>query len=191
MDLCFESARLRYRPLEVGDIDLAIAQWTDPEVVRFVAERPYSEQELVDEMPLVTQRCAGGCIGIWVFSDKETGEKLGSVFLLPMPVELDDTDWSLVQGEAIPDGDIEIGYILKRTAWGQGYATEACRRLVQFAFEVSPLQEIVAAIDPENHASHRVLLKSGLRETGPIRCYADIAPGFKITRAEWLAAQSS
>lgn len=191
MSLCFESARLRYRPLEIGDLDLAIEQWTDPEVVRYVADRTYSEQELVDEMPIVVRRCAAGCIGIWVLIEKRTGEKLGSVFLLPMPVELDDTDWDLVVGEEIPEANIEVGYILKRVAWGKGYATEACTRMMQFAFEVSPLQEVVATIDPDNQASRRVLTKSGLREIGLIRAYQAEIPGFKITRAQWQADRQS
>jgi hypothetical protein len=37
---------------------------------------------------------------------------LGSVFLLPLPVDKDDTDWSLVAGDELPDGEVEIGFIL-------------------------------------------------------------------------------
>lgn len=102
-----------------------------------------------------------------------------------MPILEDDTNWDLVQGEAIPNCEIEIGYILKETAWGKGYATEACKRLLKFAFEQSPLTEVVAVIDEENSASQNVLLKSGLRSVGLMAAYAEQCPGFRITKEQW------
>jgi RimJ/RimL family protein N-acetyltransferase len=185
MNLIFESERLVFRPLSEADLDLAIEQWTDPDVVRYAADRIYTKEELAEEMPIVVRRCAAGCIGIWCLIDKTTKEKLGTAILLPMPVELDDIDWDLVVGEQIPEGDIEIGFILKKPAWGKGYATEACKRLLKFAFEESPLEEIVATIDPENTASRRVLEKCGLVYQGLVRAYASDIPGFRITRQQW------
>ena len=185
MSLVFESERLAYRPLAEADIDLAIEQWTDPAVTKYTADRTFTEEEIAEEMPVAVRRCAGGCIGIWCMLEKTTQEKLGSVFLLPMPTDLDDTDWDLVQGDEVPEGDIELGYILKKSAWGKGYATEACKRLLRFAFEVSPLEEIVAVIDPENVASQSVLEKGGMVHQGLIPAYAGHYPGFRITRQQW------
>lgn len=185
MNLVFESERLVYRPLSEADVDLSIDQWTDPDVTKYTADRVYTAEEVAAEMPIVVRRCAGGCIGIWCMIDKVRQEKLGSVFLLPMPLDLRDTDWDLVAGEQIPAGDIEIGYILKKTAWGKGYATEACKRLLKFAFEATPLEEIVAVIDAENAASRKVLEKSGLIYKGLVRAYGEDIPGFHITRQHW------
>ena len=185
MNLTFESDRLVFRPLAEADLDLVIEQWTDPDVVKCMADRIYTKEELAEDMPIVVRRCAGGCIGIWCLIDKATREKLGTAVLLPIPVELDDTDWDLVVGEQIPEGDIEIGYVLKKSAWGKGYATEACKRLLKFAFEDSPLKEIVATTDPENAASQRVLEKCGLVYQGLVRAYANEMPGFRITRQQW------
>jgi len=185
MNLTFESDRLVFRPLAEADLDLVIEQWTDPDVVKCMGDRIYTKEELAEDMPIVVRRCAGGCIGIWCLIDKATGEKLGTAVLLPIPVELDDTDWDLVVGDQMPEGDIEIGYVLKKSAWGKGYATEACKRLLKFAFEVSPLEEIVATTDPENTASQRVLEKCGLVHQGLVRAYADELPGFRITRQQW------
>ena len=70
--------------------------------------------------------------------------------------------------------------------WGKGYATEACKRLLRFAFEETPLKEVVATIDPENTASQRVLEKSGLIYEGMRRAYAVQCPGFRLTREQWL-----
>ena len=185
MSLVFESERLVLRPLVDGDLDLLIEQWTDPDVARFVGGRIYTEQELARDMPKVTRRCAGGCIGNWCLVEKSTGGKIGTINLLPMPVDLADTDWELVDGDALPEGDIELGYILKKSAWGNGYASEACNRLLAFAFEATPLEEIVAATDERNTASQRVLEKCGFSRIGIIRNYGEWTPGFRLTREDW------
>jgi ribosomal-protein-alanine N-acetyltransferase len=131
-------------------------------------------------------RCAGGCIGIWCVINHETDEKLGSALLLLMPIDEDDTNWDLVVGDALPDCEFEIGYILKKSAWGKGYATEACARLMRFAFEETPLQELVAVTDSENISSQSVLKKNGFASEGLRRAYAENIPGFRITRKHWL-----
>lgn len=189
MKLVFESERLLFRPLEDSDLDLTIAQWTDPDVARFAVGKTYSEDVLRGQMPFVTRRCAGGCIGNWCVIEKATREKLGTINFLPMPVALDDTDWDLVVGDDIPKGLIELGYIFRKSAWGKGYATEACRRLLKFAYEESPLQEVIASIENGNEASRRVLEKCGFTDIGMIEAYGAPSPGFRITKQDWLRAQ--
>ncbi len=102
-------------------------------------------------------------------------------FLPPLPVDLDDTDWSLVQGDALPDAEVEIGYVYKRSARGQGYATEAGARLLQFAFEASPITDIVAGKDAENHASGHMLTKCGMTPVGMIHAYTEGLPGYRLS----------
>ena len=138
-------------------------------------------------MPTSVKRCAGGCIGIWCVLDRVTSEKLGTGVLLPMPIDEDDTNWDLVEGPEVPDCEIEVGYILKRAAWGKGYATEVCRRLLDFAFEETPLAEVVACIDDNNGGSRRVLSKCGLREEGKRRAYGEQTLCFRITREQWMS----
>lgn len=186
MKLVFESERLLFRPLEEADLDLVMEQWTDPEVAKYAGGKTSTAEELARLMPLITRRCAGGCIGNWCLIDKPTGEKLGTANLLPMPVDLPDTDWDLVTGDEIPAGDIEIGYILKRSAWGRGDASEACGRLVQFSFEETPLEEIIAATDAQNIASQRVLTKCGFSSIGLIQNYGERTPGFRLMKEDWI-----
>ena len=186
MNLMCESERLLLRPLGDADLDIEVKIGTDPEVMRYAGGLD-TEEEIARNMSKYTRRCAGGCIGIWCVTDKATTEKLGTAVLLPLPIEEDDTNWDLVVGEDLPDGEIEIGYILKRSAWGKGYATEAARRLMRFAFEETPLEELVATTDPENTASQHVLKKCGMTYEGPRRAYAGECPGFRITRRQWLA----
>jgi RimJ/RimL family protein N-acetyltransferase len=56
---------------------------------------------------------------------------------------------------------------------------------LKFAFEESPLEEVVATIHEDNAASQKVLEKSGLINQGMVRAYADDIPGFRITRHQW------
>ena len=184
MKLDLETDRLLLRPLAECDLDVGIAILTDPAVMKYVGKTK-TKDEVIEELPTAIKRCAGGCIGIWCVIEKSTEEKLGSVFLLPMPIEEEDTNWDLVAGDELPDCEIEIGYILKISAWGKGYATEAARRLLKFAFEETPLDEIVAVIDTENIASQSVLEKCGLVYEGRRRAYAVECPGFRITRQSW------
>jgi RimJ/RimL family protein N-acetyltransferase len=190
VNLELETDRLLLRPLVENDWEMALETFMDPEVMKFVADVG-SEEALAEEMKTAIRRGAGGRIGVWCVLQRETGEKLGTAILLPLPIEEDDTDWSLVQEDRYPDADIEVGYILKRSAWGNGYATEACRRLVQFAFEETELDEIVAVTDPRNAASEKVLRKCGFRDEGLRRAYAEECSAFRISRQQWLELQAA
>ncbi|MBP5857807.1 GNAT family N-acetyltransferase [Marivibrio halodurans] len=188
-ELVLETARLRLRPLTVADLDLCIALGTDPAVMRFIGPVETAET-ITAQMSDLTRRCAQGRIGIWVILDRSRGEKLGTVFLLPLPVEEKDTPFGKIEGDDLPEGEIEIGYWIKPAAWGRGIATEACARLLRFAFEATALDEVAAVIDPDNAASRRVLLKAGMRETGIRRAFAQDCPGFRMARAEWVAREA-
>jgi ribosomal-protein-alanine N-acetyltransferase len=185
MNLELTTERLSLRPLSSNDLELCIEMFSDPAVTQY-ADGVMSESEIRQEISNWTKRGGNGCIGIWCVSNRVTGEKLGSIALLPIPIEEDDTDFSLVVPGEMPDGDIEVGYFLKPSAWGHGYATEVCRRILQFAFEESPLQEVVATFDEENVASRHVLNKAGFGDYGTRRCYGEDGPNFRIIRDEWL-----
>jgi RimJ/RimL family protein N-acetyltransferase len=63
-------------------------------------------------------------------------------------------------------GEIELGYLLARHAWGKGYATEAARACLRYGFEHLRFAEVVALTDPEHFASQRVLEKLGFTRLG-------------------------
>ena len=187
MSLILHSKRLTLTPFDAPDLDLAIEMFTDPEVLRF-AGGVMEEEEIRRYMSNWTKRGGNGCIGIWCVSDRNSGEKFGSAALLPIPIEEDDTDFSLVIPGRMPNGDVEIGYFLKQSAWGKGYATEACKRLVRMAFEESRLTEVVATFEVGNIASQSVLEKAGFIDHGLMRCYGEDGPNYRIARDEWQIA---
>ena len=162
--------------------------FTDEQVMQY-AGGTIPKEKIVGEMQVYTRRGGTGCVGVWCICDGTTGESLGSIALLPLPTDKDDTDWEqLVEGQ-LPAGEIEIGYFLKRSAWGNGYATEAVERILRFAFEASPLEKVVAVIEPENIGSRRILRKTGFSTTGIRRAYGEDLPGFQVIREDWLSRQ--
>ncbi len=181
--------RLRLRPLEETDVEFAVEVLTNRAVSKYIGGL-MSEQEIRRDMKVWTRRGSDGCIGIWNISDRETKEPYGDVFLLPIPTDEDDTEWDKIQPGLMPDGDVEVGYILNESAWGKGYATEACRRLLRFAFEETPLLEVVATLEDEHEASKNVLTKSGLRCRGRRQAYAEDMPDWRISKAEWVALEA-
>lgn len=185
MELDLLTERLTLRPLRQEDIDLGIELLTDPEVTRYTWGDPLPVAKIESEMQNSVKRCGGGCIGVWCVGERSTSEKLGTGALLPMPIDKDDTDWGLVDGPHIPGGPIEVGYILKRSAWGKGYATEICRRLLKFAFEETELAEVMACTDVRNENSKSVLAKCDFEDLGLQLAYGEKVPCFRITQERW------
>lgn len=65
----------------------------------------------------------------------------------------------------------EIGYEIDRMYWGNGYATEAIRAIVSFAFSYLEVYRIGALVHPDNRASERVLLNAGFQKEGMLSGY--------------------
>jgi RimJ/RimL family protein N-acetyltransferase len=63
----------------------------------------------------------------------------------------------------------EMGYCLKKDAWGKGYGTEGARALLRWGFQRLKLRRLRATCDAENKASARVLEKAGMRREGLLR----------------------
>lgn len=76
--------------------------------------------------------------------------------------------WILLTALDLHGPDIEIGWRLVRAAWGQGYATEAARPVLDHALHALGLRRVVADIDPDNTASIGVARKLGLAPEGAV-----------------------
>jgi RimJ/RimL family protein N-acetyltransferase len=68
-----------------------------------------------------------------------------------------------------PSRSGDIGYVLARDVWGEGFATEAAGALLSFGFQSLALHRIWATCDVENRASARVLEKIGMQREGLLR----------------------
>jgi ribosomal-protein-alanine N-acetyltransferase len=88
----------------------------------------------------------------------------------------------------------DLGYELAPQHWGRGYATEAARAMLEFAFVELRLHRVWAECVPENHASRRVLEKLGMHCEGRLRqtrwykgCWWDTLL-YGILEDEWRAS---
>jgi RimJ/RimL family protein N-acetyltransferase len=72
----------------------------------------------------------------------------------------------VVPGRSVAGGDTEIGWRLRRAAWGKGYATEGAVAVRDQAFETLGITSLVSLIQPGNAASARVAEKLGMRPDG-------------------------
>ena len=59
--------------------------------------------------------------------------------------------------------ETEVGYLLDRSFWGKGYATEAARASLQFGFDHFTFSKLIALVHPENIASQHVLEKCNMK----------------------------
>jgi len=73
--------------------------------------------------------------------------------------------------------EVELYYKLGRDFWGQGYAEEACRALIDFAFHTMRLLRLVTITQPDNEHSVRLLKRLGF----------SVAPGPESRRSEVMA----
>jgi RimJ/RimL family protein N-acetyltransferase len=88
-----------------------------------------------------------------------------------------------------PDGwpGFEIGWMLRRSFWGRGYATEGARMALQFAFTPLEQPQVISLIHPENAASIRVAQRLGERRFDTTEVVGPPALVYRLTREEWTA----
>ncbi len=187
MGTFLETERLVLRELTPADAGHLHALDNDPAVMRFInGGRPVSPDEVrTRELPHRTRRypCTGEC-GYWAAEDR-TGRFLGWFELRPLDEASAQT--------------VELGYRLRRDAWGRGYATEGARALVRTAFRAWGAERVVAFTMAVNTRSRRVLEKTGLRHVRTFHGdWPEPIPGaehgeveYALTRAEWRAARPS
>jgi RimJ/RimL family protein N-acetyltransferase len=104
--------------------------------------------------------------GWWVVEVRETGEFAGMAGLDPMDPPL---------------RGIEIGWRLARTAWGFGYATEAARAILGYAFGELGLSEVYAIAAAGNERSLAVMRRLGMEPAGIEAPDGEVA--YRIERA--------
>jgi RimJ/RimL family protein N-acetyltransferase len=156
-----ETSRLALRRFTATDADaeLVFELDSDPDVMRFIGPNrvpdaaAYRERIRTVWLPQDIHPYRG----VFAIEDRVTGEFFGWVFLRPAKLYQ-----FAVEAGWTRESDLELGYRLKRAAWGRGVATEASRALVGLAFEDPVVTAIVAAALKPNRASSRVMEKVGL-----------------------------
>ncbi len=84
---------------------------------------------------------------------------------------------------------VEVAYLLSRTVWGRGYATEAAKAAVEFGLAKLNMREIIGLVHPDNIASIRVLEKCGLTFADGLRLWGMKMLRYRISREAAEAGQ--
>jgi len=152
MQVFLETKRLVLRRFTAADIDNLVELDGDPDVMRFIngggpTPRDVIENEVLQRFLQSYDRFPG--YGYCAAIEKSSGEFLGWFGFVP---------W-----EGSDAGNVELGYRLRTSAWGKGYATEGARALIRKGFTELGVQSVFATTYQDNLASRRVLAKAGLR----------------------------
>ena len=140
------------RRFSTADVDNLVRLDADPDVMRFVnggvpTPRYEIENDLLPAFLAYYDRYEG--FGFWAVIEKASGEFLGWFHFRPRP--------------DAAAGEVELGYRLRKPAWGRGYATEGSHALIAKGFTESGVQRVVAEAMTVNVASRRVMEKAGLK----------------------------
>jgi ribosomal-protein-alanine N-acetyltransferase len=147
--------RLRLRPFSDADADALYALHSNAYVLRYWDAPPWSERARAERFVAACRQMAAEGTGTRLAVDRTSdGAFIGWCSL---------TRWNPEYRSA------SMGYCLADAAWGRGYATEATRALLQWAFDTLDLNRVQAETDTRNTASARVLEKLGFVREGTLR----------------------
>lgn len=144
-----ETARLTLRRTTADDADGVFAYASDAEVTRYLTITPRTD---VDDSVAFLKWCdeawEGGSSYPLAIVDRSSGQFVG-----------------IIESRISIHG-IELGYALLRSAWGNGFMTEAILGVIDWAFGNDEVHRVWAYVDVANVASRRALEKSGMTREG-------------------------
>ena len=173
-----ETERLVLRAFTIDDFDAFASFMADEDVARYIAPAPMTRAEAWRSLASSIGHWHLRGYGTWAVERKEDGAFMGRV--------------GMINPEGWPA--LEIGWTLGKPYWGKGYATEAARASMRYAFLSQPVDKLISCIDPENRASQAVALRLG--ETKGERTELKVGGQsfpidiWNITRAEWMKREA-
>jgi len=151
MKIFLETERLILREMLLTDAEGMYALDSDPEVHRYLGNRPVKDMaQIIEVIKFVRQQYVENGIGRWAILDRETQEFVGWAGLKLVTEQI--------------NGHInyhDLGYRLRKKYWGQGIATECAKACLDYGFETLGLTEIYAAAHIDNIASNKILTNLG------------------------------
>ena len=164
-----ETPRLFMRAWRNSDLDQYAAMCADAEVMRYIGTGiTQTRSEAWRAMASFLGHWALRGYGMWAVERKDTGELLGRV--------------GFIEPEGWPG--FELGWLLGRPHWGQGYAREAATEALRFGRHTLGRDRAISLIRPENKRSIDLALALGYKFThqmdflgGPAQVYEIVMPG--------------
>lgn len=172
--------RLILRQWQPEDVPVFADMNEDAEVMRYFPG-PLSRQQSEGWAENCRQMLEHQGWGLWAVEVRKTAEFIGFTGLHAPTIDLPFNPC------------VEIGWRLKRSAWGQGYATEAARACLQFGFEHIGLQEIVSFTSIVNTPSSAVMQRLGMKPDPGSFEHPSVPPGhilrehcvYRLSVADW------
>jgi RimJ/RimL family protein N-acetyltransferase len=153
------TARLVLRPVTADDHAVLLAHWAAPDVRRFLFDGAVlSAAEIGEAIAASVRDFAAAGHGLWLISEKGRPELVGTELVGTAGLR------------PLEDLGLEIFYSLAPASWGQGYATEAARAVLEYALGPLGLPEVLAEVDQGNTASVAVIERLGMTRF-------DVVPG--------------
>jgi RimJ/RimL family protein N-acetyltransferase len=184
LEVYLETDRLVLRRFTESDVDNLVELDGDPRVMRFITGgRPTPREDIQHKiLPKLLRdyhRVSGR--GHWAAVERSTGQFLGW-FELSTP-------------EGGSDTEAELGYRLRVSGWGRGYATEGALALIDKGFGELGLRRVYAQTMAVNTASRRVMEKIGMHWVrtfhptwdDPIAGAEHGEVEYELLRADWVA----
>jgi len=140
--------RLRLREMIHEDLDFIAMMLADPEVMRFYP-KTYDREEAAQWLDRQLIRYNENGHGLWLVENRETGQPMGQTGVILQQVE----------GQPL----IEVGYLIHKPFWKQGYAIEAAKACKEYAFDQLGADSVHSLIRPANIPSQRVALRNGMK----------------------------
>jgi RimJ/RimL family protein N-acetyltransferase len=189
MQVFLETERLVLRAFTMDDVDNLVGLDGDAEVMYYINGGRATPRDEIESGVLprfISYYRDGLTYGFWAAIEKPTGEFLGWFHMRP--------------GQGAPPDEPELGYRLRQSAWGKGYATEGSRALIDKAFAEQGAQRVTAGTMVVNTRSRRVMEKCGLNlvrtfhqewpDSGPIAGEELGDVEYALTRADWERNQA-
>ena len=167
MEIVLETPRLRLRRFRGEDHDAYAVMCADPEVMRYLGTGvtlTRSEAWRSIATMLGPWQLLG--YGMWAVEERDGGSLVGRVGFLDPP------GWP----------GFELGWVLARPHWGKGYAIEAARVALDYAFGPLGRERVLSLIRPDNHRSIRVAERLGSRLSGDLELLGSRALVYEARR---------
>jgi ribosomal-protein-alanine N-acetyltransferase len=144
-----ETPRMVLRRLEPRDLDALFLLYRDPDVRRYFPDGTRTFEETKRELEWFQHgHPEFPALGLWATVERASGAFLGRCGLLP---------WE-IQGKR----EVELAFLIDKSRWGEGLATEAASAIVDYARTRLGLSRLICLIAPGNVASIRVASKIGM-----------------------------
>ena len=145
--LVLETERLRLRRFRHDDADAVFAIIGDDVAMRYYP-KSFRRRDATEWVARNMRRYADCGHGLFAVTLKRSDAVIGDCGVIRQVVE----------GEP----ELEVGYHFRRDQWGHGYATEAARACMRWAFDKLGADKLISLIRPENTPSRRVAERNGM-----------------------------